>query len=188
MVAVLVVVVCLLAGLAGAGYSSSPALCAAVYRPATTGYCIVAATTRPLPSPAAEAASRAAYSPASSLSFSQYNYLIITLQDWTVCLEKYRGASDVIVEISRLRLSKSPGCRRHQKCEIIPTILGTGDTHGDNTLHSTPATSNCVSVLPFSSSVMVMLPDGFVCRRTFSRLYNNGFITFCWCLIIKFLP
>ena len=90
----LVVVVCLLAGLAGAGYSSSPALCAAVYRPATTGYCIVAATTA-LPSPAAEAASRAAYSPASSLSFSQYNYLIITLQDWTVCLEKYRGASDV---------------------------------------------------------------------------------------------
>ena len=45
MVAVLVVVVCLLAGLAGAGYSSWPALCAAVYRPATTGYCIVAATT-----------------------------------------------------------------------------------------------------------------------------------------------
>ena len=45
MVAVLVVVVCPLAGLAGAGYSSSPALCAAVYRPATTGYCIVAATT-----------------------------------------------------------------------------------------------------------------------------------------------
>ena len=43
MVAVLVVVVCLLAGLAGAGYSSSPALCAAVYRPATTGYGIVAA-------------------------------------------------------------------------------------------------------------------------------------------------
>ena len=34
MVAVLVVVVCLLAGLAGAGYSSWPALCAAVYRPA----------------------------------------------------------------------------------------------------------------------------------------------------------
>ena len=43
MVAVLVVVVCLLAGLAGAGYSSWPALCAAVYRPATTGYGIVAA-------------------------------------------------------------------------------------------------------------------------------------------------
>ena len=98
MVAVLVVVVCLLAGLAGAGYSSSPALCAAVYRPATTGYCIVAATTA-LPSPAAEAASRAAYSPASSLSFSQYNYHIITLQDWTVCLVKYRGASDVILII-----------------------------------------------------------------------------------------
>ena len=49
--------------------------------------------------PAAEAASRAAYSPASSLSFSQYNYLIITLQDWTVCLEKYRGASDVNIII-----------------------------------------------------------------------------------------
>ena len=44
MVAVLVVVVvCLLAVLAGAGYSSWPALCAAVYRPATTGYGIVAA-------------------------------------------------------------------------------------------------------------------------------------------------
>ena len=42
----LVVVVCLLAGLAGAGYSSSPALCAAVYRPATTGYGIVAAQPR----------------------------------------------------------------------------------------------------------------------------------------------
>ena len=64
------------------------------------------AATRPLPSPAAEAASRAAYSPASSLSFSQYNYLIITLQDWTVCLEKYRGASDVITLIRQVKCAK----------------------------------------------------------------------------------
>ena len=94
MVAVLVVVVCLLAGLAGAGYSSSPALCAAVYRPATTGYCIVAAT-RPLPSPAAEAASRAAYSPAAILSFSHYYHHIVRLQNCIVSIVEYRGTSDV---------------------------------------------------------------------------------------------
>ena len=40
--------------------------------------------------------------PASTLSFSQYNYHIITLQDWTVCLVKYRGASDVSVEMKTI--------------------------------------------------------------------------------------
>ena len=91
MFVVLVVVVCLLAGLAGAGYSSSPALCAAVYRPATTGYVRHSGG----PAQPAEAASSTAYSPAATLSSSHYYYHILTLQNCSVCRVKYQGASDV---------------------------------------------------------------------------------------------
>ena len=107
MFVVLVVVVCLLAGLAGAGYSSSPALCAAVgvpYRPATTGYVRHSGG----PAQPAEAASSTAYSPAATLSSSHYYYHILTLQNCSVCRVKYQGASDVKCEIV-LRISISRG-------------------------------------------------------------------------------
>ena len=98
MVAVLVLVVCPLAGLAGAGYSSSHQLCvccAVVYRPgATTGYDIVAAQ----PSAQRQAANRASYtpySPTATLSSSHYYYHILTLRNCSVCTVEYQGASDV---------------------------------------------------------------------------------------------
>ena len=98
MVAVLVVVVCPLAGLAGAGYSSWLALCvccAGVYRPGTTtGYCILAAQ----PSAQRQAANRASYtpySPTATLSSSHYYYHILTLRNCSVCTIEYQGASDV---------------------------------------------------------------------------------------------
>ena len=72
--------------------------CGVPARAATTGYGIVAAQ----PSSIGEAASSAAYSPCSHTELSQYNYHILMLQDWTVCRLKYRGASDVKVQIKLL--------------------------------------------------------------------------------------
>ena len=80
-----------LPGLAGAGYSSSPALCAALYRPDTTGYVPHSGG----PAQPAEAASSTAYSPAATLSSSHYYYHILTLYNCSVCRVKYQGASDV---------------------------------------------------------------------------------------------
>ena len=88
-----VVVVCLLGR--SRLFLLALALCAAVYRPATTGYVRHSGG----PAQPAEAASSTAYSPAATLSSSHYYYHILTLQNCSVCRVKYQGASDVISAI-----------------------------------------------------------------------------------------
>ena len=78
-------------------------LCAAVYRPATTGYVRHSGG----PAQPAEAASSTAYSPAATLSSSHYYYHILTLQNCSVCRVKYQGASDVKFEVNRLQQADS---------------------------------------------------------------------------------